>query len=252
MTIEEYTYFIKKLKIIGYSKLETKITDNIGKRPEIDIKDIYYRDNGLIAFINHGKSIKSMEFCGETIRHNIEQTKLVTILRSYERLELSFFKSETVALGSILFTLIIYTNSGVWAFNPMYSCFDSNNKKYLYSTSKNTMYVMHNGGVPCVMCKENNWSKAQSRRFYFVPEYNTDRVVYYFEFEHDLKEITHTCDRNYKGVSLNIEKGEIIFRLNPLDYFSYYLCSFRLHVCKLDDHEDWLKDSNVYLEKMRQ
>lgn len=33
MTIEEYTYFIKKLKVIGYSKLETKITDNIGKRP---------------------------------------------------------------------------------------------------------------------------------------------------------------------------------------------------------------------------
>lgn len=256
MTIEEYNYFIKKLKVIGYTRLKTvtDVSDSKGSTIAIDyIRDIYYRNNTVIAFNFDNNAINTIEFNGEAIRPTIEQTKFVYIVRSIDRLTLTFFKGEVVKFGLALFNIVIYPNSGIWTPTPMYSCFDSNddNKKYLYSTSKNTMYVMHNGKVPCVICKENNRGKATSRRFYFIPEYNPDRVVYYFEFEHDLKEITHTGGKHYKDVSINIEKGEITFRLNPVEYFSSYLCSFRLHIGKLDDHEDWLKDSNIFLEKMR-
>ena len=259
MTIEEYNYFVKKLKVIGYNRLKTDVTDvtdNIGKRSvsAIDsIKSIYYRDNTVIVFNNNEDAIDVREFSGEAIRPTVEQPKLVNILRNVDRLTLNFLSSEGVTFGSVLFVIVIYFNSGIWSSGLMYSCFDSNedNKKYLYSKSINAMYIMHNNGVPCIKCVENTGNKAPCKRFYFIPADNPNKVVYYFEFEHDLKRVTYKDTKGHADTRLNIEKGEIVFKLDSVDDYKTYLCSFRLHAGKLEDHADWLKDGNVYLEKMR-
>ena len=255
MTIEEYNYFVKKLKVIGYNRLKTVITDNVGKHSILNmdrIMDIYCKDNTVILFNVNKDEIEVREFSGEAIRPTIEQTKLVNIVRNLDRITLSFLKSERVTFGTVLFTIVIYPNSGIWSSGLMYSCFDSNdaNKKYLYSTSTNAMYIMHNNGVPCIKCMTSG--RISHKRFLFIPADNPDKVVYYFEFEHDLKRLNSVDIMAYADAKLNIEKREIWLKLDSVDNTNVaYLCKFRLHTGKLDDNTEWLSYGNVYLEKIR-
>lgn len=254
MTIEEYNYFVKKLKVIGYNRLKTVITDNVGKNSILNmdrIMDIYCKDNTVILFNVNKDEIEVREFSGEAIRPTIEQTKLVNIVRNLDRITLSFLNRDRVTFGAVLFTIVIYPNSGIWSSGLMYKCFDNNddNKKYLYSTSTNAMYIMHNNGVPYIKCM--TVGSTSHKRFLLMPENNPDKIVYYFDFEHDLKRLTHADMKEYADTKLNIEKGEIVFKRDSLDNNEAYLCTFRLHTGKLEDYVKWLRDSGVYLEKIR-